>query len=309
MFLNPDKSLDEIIHSRTSSRQLKRLNQLGDCKFRGINTIDLRINSLHRSEDARYKIHSKMQSFKDLRNKLEMKSFAKPIRTESMGYTLHSNDDKFTSNDDFNIDSITGLPSYHETKKIQITIKGLNKPKADFSRRPNEYKLKDFPIVREPYYLDASPIRNSQFFAQNHIYSSSQIGISEYSRDSNIQRHASNPHNKSSNIRNLVSGTKLVISNLSSSVTRRDITELCEAIGHVESVLLHQCVAHIKFTSKHSAMEAYKTYHNRHLDGKAMVCRISSSYNLNSHASVSPLLYKSSYRDHSIVNTSYPFKY
>ena len=305
MFLNPDKSLDEIIHSRSNSRQLKRLNNIGDHKFRGINTVDFRFNSLRRPEDARYKIHNKMQSFLDLRSKLEMKSLSKPIRTENMDYSSHSNDAFFTSDDDLTTNSVTGLPSYHETKKIQITIKGLNKPKSEFLHRPNEYKVKDFPIVREPYFLDAPPIQNSQYFAQNHIHSSNQLGINEYSRDSLIHRHASNPHSK----RNLVTGTKLVISNLSSSVTRRDITELCEAIGHVESVFLHQCVAHIKFTSKHSAMEAYKTYHNRHLDGKAMVCRISSSYNLNSHASVSPLISKSSFRDQNIVNTLYPFKY
>eukprot|EP00800_Vazella_pourtalesii_P021895 TRINITY_DN830_c0_g4_i1.p1 TRINITY_DN830_c0_g4~~TRINITY_DN830_c0_g4_i1.p1 ORF type:complete len:309 (-),score=-2.74 TRINITY_DN830_c0_g4_i1:85-1011(-) len=308
MFLNPDKSLDEIIHSRTNSRQLKRLNQLGDNRFRGINTIGFRMHNLHQPEDARYKIHCKMQPFQDLRNKLVMKSFSKPIHTENMDYSSLSKDDLLSSYDDFGTNSITGLPSYHETKKIQITIKGLNKPKADFPQRTNDYKLKDFPIVREPFFLDAPHVQNSQYFAHNHIRASNQLGIDDYSRNSTIHRHTSTPHNKIPSVKNLVSGTKLIISNLSSSVTRRDITELCEAIGRVESVLLHQCIAHIKFTSKHSAMEAYKTYHNRHLDGKAMVCRISSSYNLNSHASVSPLLSKS-FRDHDIVNTLYPFKY
>ncbi|KAI6648182.1 polymerase delta-interacting protein 3-like [Oopsacas minuta] len=308
MLLNPDKSLDEIIRSKTTPRPLKRLNQNIYPKFNGISTLNLRFNNIRRHSDARLKILKKLDAQEDLRNKLDVNDFAisnleENVDDASSFLPLALSESGLDPN--LNTSSFSGLPSYHETKKIQITIKGLNKPKKDSFLRCNDYKFHTFPVIREPYESEVPNVQHPQYFVQSPRRSSTHFTYGDYSRKSNFHRHASQFKDIISNTNNLVTGTKLYISNLSSSVTRRDITELCEAIGRIESVTLHQCVAEVIFVSKHSAMEAYKTYHNRHLDGKAMMCRICSSYNLNSHASVSPLFSKHSpsFRGQKFVNS------
>ena len=307
--MNPDRTLDEIIKSRFSSRPIKRLNQIFYPKFHGINTLNLRFNNYRTVSDARERIHRNVHANEDLRRKLAERLSDTGLMNETISSNLISvPSTPFPSLEEkLNTENVTGLPSYHETKKIQITIKGLNKPRKDSSRRAVDHKFDDTSFYREPYL--SGTISHTSNYTHRPFSHVNQCNIfHNLSSENSVPRHASQLN--SSNNRSLTSGTKLVISNLSSSVTRRDITELCEAIGRVVSVILHQSVAEIIFSTKHAAMEAYKTYHNRHLDGRAMVCRISSSYNLNSHASVPPRIpnYTSTFPDSHFLNSIYSIK-
>ena len=308
--MNPDRTLDEIIKSRYSTRPTKRLNHVYSPSLRGLNTLNIRVNNFRKISDARERIHRNLHANEDLRRKLKDKL----NNSSDLNNEKHQFSPNFLSlpstpyptlEEKLNTDNITGLPSYHETKKIQITIKGLNKPKKDSNRRVMDNKFDHTSFHRETYHSGAI-FQSSNYTLRpfSHINSNNNT-LHNLSRQNSVPRHASQLH--ASNQRSLITGTKLIISNLSSSVTRRDITELCEAVGRVISVILHQSVAEILFSNKHAAMEAYKTYHNRHLDGRAMVCRISSSYNLNSHASVPPRVpnYSSTHPDSHFLNFVY----
>ena len=312
--MNPDRTLDEIIKTRFSARPIKRLNQIFSPKYHGITTLNLKFNNIRKVSDAREKIHKNLHSNEDLRRKLRDRLCNNNFQNEkipnfsSVQIQIPSAPIS-TLDEKLNTDRITGLPSYHETKKIQITIKGLNKPKKESNRRTIDNKFVSAPFSRELYHSAAIPQSSNCTHRPFSHYISTNISYDNLPRETSIPRHASQL-NSAPNHRNLIMGTKLIIGNLSSSVTRRDITELCEAIGRVISVILHQSVAEITFSTKHAAMEAYKTYHNRHLDGRAMVCRISSSYNLNSHASVPPRIhnYSAAYPDSHLINPIYSIK-
>ncbi|XP_058442874.1 polymerase delta-interacting protein 3 [Malaya genurostris] len=70
-----------------------------------------------------------------------------------------------------------------------------------------------------------------------------------------------------------MSGYRIVVSNLHSSVTQNDIKELFEDIGDLlESRLVRAGVAEVIYRSLKDAEEAVDTYHNRQLDGQPMKC-------------------------------------
>ncbi|XP_058812895.1 polymerase delta-interacting protein 3-like [Topomyia yanbarensis] len=70
-----------------------------------------------------------------------------------------------------------------------------------------------------------------------------------------------------------ISGYRIVVSNLHSSVTQNDIKELFEDIGDLlESRLVRPGVAEVIYRSLKDAEEAVDTYHNRQLDGQPMKC-------------------------------------
>jgi RNA recognition motif-containing protein len=71
--------------------------------------------------------------------------------------------------------------------------------------------------------------------------------------------------------------TTLVISNLNDTVSRNDIYELCSAVGPLENVnIIAPGVAEITYRHKDDALEAFKKYHQRNLDGMPMVCHLQS---------------------------------
>ncbi|XP_055525478.1 polymerase delta-interacting protein 3 [Wyeomyia smithii] len=70
-----------------------------------------------------------------------------------------------------------------------------------------------------------------------------------------------------------ISGYRIVVSNLHSSVTQNDIKELFEDIGDLlESRLVRPGVAEVIYRTLKDAEEAVDTYHNRQLDGQPMKC-------------------------------------
>lgn len=189
----------------------------------------------------------------------------------------------------FNSKEFSGLPSYNETKKIQITIKGLNQPKKK-ERNLLRDEIENAPSpTRRGYYSKDNFPRNTPPVQSPRKYSHS--GVTPHGSFLTNTRHSPPPtsrhpsHFPFNNSRSLVTGTKLIISNLSTTVIRKDIAELCDAIGKVENVHLQDGVAEVTFASKLAATDAFKAYHNRHLDGRAMICRLTSNYAPNnSHA-------------------------
>lgn len=70
-----------------------------------------------------------------------------------------------------------------------------------------------------------------------------------------------------------ITGYRIVVSNLHSSVTQNDIKELFEDIGDLlESRLVRPGVAEVIYRTHKDAEEAVDTYHNRQLDGQPMKC-------------------------------------
>lgn len=70
-----------------------------------------------------------------------------------------------------------------------------------------------------------------------------------------------------------ITGHRIVVSNLHSSVTQNDIRELFEDIGDLlESRLVRPGVAEVIYRNAKDAEEAVDTYHNRQLDGLPMKC-------------------------------------
>uniref|UniRef100_A0A1Q3EZS1 RRM domain-containing protein n=1 Tax=Culex tarsalis TaxID=7177 RepID=A0A1Q3EZS1_CULTA len=70
-----------------------------------------------------------------------------------------------------------------------------------------------------------------------------------------------------------ITGHRIVVSNLHSSVTQNDIRELFEDIGDLlESRLVRPGVAEVIYRTAKDAEEAVDTYHNRQLDGLPMKC-------------------------------------
>lgn len=291
--LNPDHSLDEIIRLRQRNRNqnMKRLHHGKFINLTGISTMEMRLNNWKRFSDARLKIQTNKRDFKDLRKKIFSKNTKKFDEKEEsdqleippyIGKNVYS---QRSLDQETNAHIFTGLPSYHETKKIQITIKGLNKPKKKSSNSLFQKELYQSNFSRNSRTNQTNQVpSNLHRNISQHSFNTSNSYNSQY-RELIPPRHASQIFSDGNN-KDSIRGTKIVISNLSSSVTHRDITELCQAIGRIDSVYLHNSIAEVTFLNKSSALEAYKTYHNRHLDGKAMICKLGSNYNLNSHASV-----------------------
>lgn len=91
--------------------------------------------------------------------------------------------------------------------------------------------------------------------------------------------------------RGITTGTVLQISNLSDTVTRTDIVDLCEACGPIESLeLLGRGVAEVVFLTKDDAQEAYRRYHRRNLDGQPMICKLLTDLRSSGFAMHSPPL-------------------
>lgn len=68
-------------------------------------------------------------------------------------------------------------------------------------------------------------------------------------------------------------GYRIVVSNLHSTVSQGDISELFEDIGElVEARLVRPGVAEVIFRTMKDAEQAVDTYHNRQLDGQPMKC-------------------------------------
>jgi len=70
-------------------------------------------------------------------------------------------------------------------------------------------------------------------------------------------------------------GTKVVVSNLQTSVSQEDLSELFGDVGSLRRVkMVSSGVAEIVFTNKEDADRAIEVYHNRQLDGKPMKCQL-----------------------------------
>ena len=72
-----------------------------------------------------------------------------------------------------------------------------------------------------------------------------------------------------------LNGTKVIVSNLQSSVTEEDIIELFGDIGTLKRAKVSTPgTAEVVFVKFSDAQKAVEIYHNRSLDGKAMKCNI-----------------------------------
>ncbi|XP_055847109.1 uncharacterized protein LOC129912743 [Episyrphus balteatus] len=70
-----------------------------------------------------------------------------------------------------------------------------------------------------------------------------------------------------------LSGYRIVVSNLNTSVTQGDIKELFEDLGELyESRLVRPGIAEVIYKDLKDAEKAVETYHNRQLDGQPMKC-------------------------------------
>ena len=73
-------------------------------------------------------------------------------------------------------------------------------------------------------------------------------------------------------------GTKVVVSNLQTSVSSEDLGELFGDVGSLRRVKrLDNDAAEIVFMNKEDADKAIEVYHNRQLDGKPMKCQLVTS--------------------------------
>ncbi|XP_055592802.1 polymerase delta-interacting protein 3-like [Uranotaenia lowii] len=95
-----------------------------------------------------------------------------------------------------------------------------------------------------------------------------------------------------------ISGYRIVVSNLHSSVTQNDIKELFEDIGDLlESRLVRPGVAEVIYRTLKDAEEAVDTYHNRQLDGQPMKCLLVKPRSFNKPTAPA-ISYSSSSRSH-----------
>lgn len=79
-----------------------------------------------------------------------------------------------------------------------------------------------------------------------------------------------------------ISGYRIVVSNLHTSVSKSDIQELFEDIGPlVESRLVRPGVAEVIYKRLEDAETAVDTYHNRQLDGQPMKCLLVRPRNMS----------------------------
>jgi RNA recognition motif-containing protein len=70
-------------------------------------------------------------------------------------------------------------------------------------------------------------------------------------------------------------GTKVVITNLETSVSQEDIMELCEDVGPLKRAkLVSPGHAEVFFVNHSHAKKAMDIYHNRLMDGKPMRCQL-----------------------------------
>lgn len=197
-------------------------------------------------------------------------------------------------------------PSYSETKKITVTVPGLHKPS---SHEPYMYrreerlaaaiaKSKD---LRQQSYMrtreetlastitsafsgGASGIVERERVPVHHHYSSRSpspppshhivphAGVGGYETQY-VSRSAA--ASMSTKPKNLTTMTTMTISNLSDTVSKSDVAELCSAVGPVDAIYLTAPgVAEVVFRHKDDALEAYKKYNQRNLDGQPMMCRL-----------------------------------
>ena len=74
-------------------------------------------------------------------------------------------------------------------------------------------------------------------------------------------------------------GTKVVVSNLQTSVSQEDLSELFGDVRPLRRVkmMLAPGSAEIVFLNKEDADRAIEVYHNRQLDGQPMKCQLVTS--------------------------------
>ena len=73
----------------------------------------------------------------------------------------------------------------------------------------------------------------------------------------------------------LISGTKVVVSNLQPSVSQEDIVELFGDVGPLKRAkVTTPGTAEVVFVNVADALKAIEVYHNRQLDGRSMKCQI-----------------------------------
>ncbi|XP_077979936.1 uncharacterized protein LOC144435228 [Glandiceps talaboti] len=83
-------------------------------------------------------------------------------------------------------------------------------------------------------------------------------------------------------------GTRMHITNLHPTVTEEDIEELFGAVGALKRArLLKQGTAEVVFVRNEDALEAFKAYHNRELDGLPMQCKLDAFGVMSSSSSPS----------------------
>jgi hypothetical protein len=92
------------------------------------------------------------------------------------------------------------------------------------------------------------------------------------------QHHAPPPPPSLSRPKGITTMTTMTISNLSDTVSKNDIAELCGAVGSLETVsMAAPGVAEVVFKYKDDALEAFKKYNQRNLDGQPMICKLQAT--------------------------------
>lgn len=186
-------------------------------------------------------------------------------------------------------------PSYEDTKKITVTISGLNKPLSEPYPHRREERLAAA-ITRSREARQQGYMRNRDEYVASAItsafasdrereresaaagmrgraYSRSPSPISQMNLEPPMARGG--PPAPLSRPKSYTTMTTLFISNLSDTVSRNDVAELCQVVGPLEAVYMTAPgVAEVVFKYKDDALEAYRKYNQRNLDGQPMICRL-----------------------------------
>ncbi|XP_003385470.2 PREDICTED: polymerase delta-interacting protein 3-like [Amphimedon queenslandica] len=204
------------------------------------------------------------------------------------------------------------LPTSSEAKKITVTVQGLSKTTSEMYRkeerlataitRQKEIRQHSFMKSREEFLASAITSAlgggggGAGVAPQVHSVIRSQPSQQQYSRHRSTspndyhqfdsRGYEPRPHSfvpppppprQQQQQRGLTTVTTLVISNLNDTVSRNDVSELCSAVGPVETVnMIAPGVAEVTYRYKDDALEAFKKYNQRNLDGMPMVCRLQS---------------------------------
>ncbi|KAL5473130.1 hypothetical protein EMCRGX_G027576 [Ephydatia muelleri] len=186
-------------------------------------------------------------------------------------------------------------PSYEDTKKITVTISGLSKPLSEPYPHRREERLAAA-ITRSRESRQQSYMRNRDEYVasaitsafasdrerereavgiRGRVYSRSPSPISQMNMEPLMTRGPPPPPAPIPRPKSYTTMTTLYISNLSDTVSRNDVAELCQVVGPLEAVYMTAPgVAEVIFKYKDDALEAYRKYNQRNLDGQPMICRV-----------------------------------
>lgn len=163
-----------------------------------------------------------------------------------------------------------------------------------YERRPPMYTAEPIPVPIDEYFDAPSPrkgiLRGNKLTAPRSVSNALKArlyskpdprtpsGIFGRDRDPDREYLPAPPPDMHSSI----SGYRIVVSNLHTSVSKSDIQELFEDVGPlVESRLVRPGVAEVIYKRLSDAESAVDTYHNRQLDGQPMKCLLVRPRNMS----------------------------